>query len=270
MNGRVGALLAALLAAMLIVAIALAPAGLGETGIRADFAARNLAPQSGHLFGTDQMGRDMLARSLHGLALSLEIGLIAAGLSVAIAILMATLSGLGRGTDRIAGFVTDAMLAMPHLMLLILISFALGGGTAAVVIAVAISHWPRLARILRAELLQVAAAPYIETSRALGRSRVFIIRHHILPHLLPQALVGFLLMFPHAILHEAGLTFLGFGLEPSRPAIGVMLTEAMRHISAGRWWLALFPGAMLLALVLAFETLGSALRRLITPREAQC
>ena len=134
----------------------------------------------------------------------------------------------------------------------------------------AISHWPRLARILRAELLQVQAAPYVETSRALGRSRAFAIRHHILPHMAPQMLVGFLLMFPHAILHEAGLTFLGFGLEPSRPAIGVMLSEAMRQISAGRWWLALFPGLMLLAMVLTFEALGSSLRRLTFPREAQC
>ncbi|WP_201742218.1 ABC transporter permease [Mangrovicoccus ximenensis] len=138
------------------------------------------------------------------------------------------------------------------------------------ILAVAVSHWPRLARILRAELKQVQAAPFVETSLALGRSRLHVARHHILPHLAPQILVGGLLMFPHAILHEAGLTFLGFGLEPSRPAIGVMLSEAMRHLSAGRWWLGLFPGAMLMAMVLAFEMLGSAARRLASPREAQC
>ena len=82
-------------------------------------------------------------------------------------------------------------------------------------------------------------------------------------------LVGFLLMFPHAILHEAGLTFLGFGLEPSRPAIGIMLSEAMRHISGGRWWLAVFPGLALLIMVLCFDVLANGLRRLTSPREAQ-
>lgn len=270
MNGRTGGLILGLGTLGLILALVLAALALGDSGIRADFTARNLPPLASHPFGTDQMGRDMLARSLHGLALSLRVGLIAAALSVILAGLVAMVSGLGPWPDRLAGFVTDAMLAMPHLMLLILLSFAFGGGTGAVIFAVAISHWPRLARILRAELVQLQAAPFVEVSRALGRSRLFLVWHHILPHLLPQMLVGFLLMFPHAILHEAGLTFLGFGLEPSRPAIGVMLSDAMRHISAGRWWLAVFPGLMLLGLVLTFEGLGSSLRRLTSPREGQC
>jgi peptide/nickel transport system permease protein len=100
---------------------------MGERGIRADFTARNLAPQAGHVFGTDAMGRDMLARALHGLALSLRLGLLTAGLSVLLASLIAMLSGLGRRADALACFVTDAMLAMPHLLLLMLLSFAMGG-----------------------------------------------------------------------------------------------------------------------------------------------
>lgn len=260
---------AALLSAILIATVAVSSWGLGEAGIRADFAGRLLRPSAAHPFGTDQMGRDLLARSMHGLALSLQVGALAAGLSVVIALGVTFVSGFGGIADSLARFVTDLMLAMPHLMLLLLLSFMLGGGTAAVIFAVAVSHWPRLARVLRGELLQVQSASFIETSRALGRSRWFTIRHHILPHLLPQAMVGFLLMFPHAILHEAALTFLGFGLEPSRPAIGVMLSDAMRHIGAGRWWLAVFPGAMLLVLVLSFEVLGSSLRRLASPTEAR-
>lgn len=268
-NGRQRALLMAAAALALIATIVVAAQAAGETGIRADFGARNLPPSAMHPFGTDQMGRDMLARTLHGLTLSLRIGLTAAGMSILIALGVAMLSGLGRYADAAAGFVTDAMLAMPHLMLLVLVCFALGGGTGAVIVAVALSHWPRLARILRAELLQVRHAPYVEASRSFGRSRGFVLRHHILPHLAPQMLVGFLLMFPHAILHEAGLTFLGFGLEPTRPAIGVMLAEAMRHVTAGRWWLALYPGAALLLLVLCFDALGEGLRRLGNPREAR-
>lgn len=260
---------AGLVGAALILATLLGAWGFGEAGIAPDFTARNLPPSLAHPFGTDPMGRDMLARSLHGLTLSLRVGLIAAALSVAIALAVAMASGLGRAGDAAAGFVTDAVLAMPHLMLLMLVSFALGGGAAAVIIAVAVSHWPRLARVLRAELMQLRSAPYVEASRAFGRSRGFILRRHILPHLVPQMLVGFLLMFPHAILHEAALTFLGFGLEPSRPAIGVMLSEAMRHLGAGRWWLALFPGLALLALVLAFDAIANNLRRLADPREGQ-
>ncbi|MDH2327411.1 ABC transporter permease [Cereibacter sp. SYSU M97828] len=265
MNGRVRAALAAGVASAVIAGIA-----LGAGDVQADFAQRNLEPSARHLFGTDAMGRDMLARTLGGLARSLRVGLIAAGLSVLIAAGVALASGLGRRADAVAGLLTDAFLAMPHLVLLILISFAMGGGTGAVIVAVAVSHWPRLARLLRAEVLQVQAAPYVEASRAFGRSRAHVLRRHVLPHLVPQMLVGFLLMFPHAILHEAGLTFLGFGLEPSRPAIGVMLAEAMRHVGAGRWWLALFPGAALLSVVLCFEALGSAVRRLASPREGQC
>jgi peptide/nickel transport system permease protein len=270
MNGRIKALYRGGFALFLIFSVLIAAVLIGDAGIRADFMSRTLPPSWSHPFGTDPMGRDMLARSLHGLALSFWVGLLAAGLSVLISTLVALASAFGKQADRIATFVTDAMLSMPHLMLLILLSFALGGGTSAVIFAVAISHWPRLARILRAELREVQASAYVETSRALGKSPVFVARHHILPHLVPHVLVGALLMFPHAILHEAGLTFLGFGLEPSRPAIGVMLSEAMRHISAGRWWLALFPGLMLVMLVLAFEALGSACRRIQSHREAQC
>lgn len=270
MNGRISAMYRGGIALALIIVVLVAAGVAGDIGIRADFLNRLQSPSLGHPFGTDQMGRDLLARSLHGLTLSLWVGLFAASLSVLLSTLIALASAFGDRADRFATILTDAMLSMPHLMLLILLSFALGGGTSAVIIAVAISHWPRLARILRAELREISAATFVEASRSLGKSRLFIAWHHILPHLVPHMLVGALLMFPHAILHEAGLTFLGFGLEPSRPAIGVMLSESMRHISAGRWWLALFPGLMLVLLVLAFEALGSASRRLFTPREAQC
>lgn len=269
MTGRARAMATGVVVATLLLGLLATVVLLDGRGLEADFSQRNLPPSFVQPFGTDAMGRDMLGRVLHGLALSLRIGLLAAGISVLIAALMAGASALGRWPDRVAGFVTDVMLALPHLLLLVLLSFAFGGGTGAVIWAVALSHWPRLARILRAELLQLQTAPYVEASRAFGRSRLFILRQHILPHLGPQMLVGFLLMFPHAILHEAGLTFLGFGLEPSRPAIGVMLSEAMRHLSAGRWWLGVFPGLALLVMVLAFDALGAAAERLTDPREGR-
>ncbi|WP_182086540.1 ABC transporter permease [Aureimonas sp. ME7] len=254
-----------LLAGLPIAALAVAPLAIGTQG-GADFAARLLPPSLHHPFGTDPMGRDMAWRTLQGLALSLRIGLLAAALSAGIALVLALLASVSRVTDALVSLVTDAALALPHLVALILVAFAFGGGTGGVVAAVALTHWPRLARILRAELLGVLAMPYVEASRGYGRSRAFIARAHVLPHLLPQLGVGFVLLFPHAILHEAALTFLGFGLEPSRPAIGVLLADAMRSLSAGHWWLGVFPGLALLGLALCFEGLGSTLRRRLDPR----
>jgi peptide/nickel transport system permease protein len=138
-----------------------------------------------------------------------------------------------------------------------------------VIIAVALTHWPRLTRILRAEILQVLTSDYIAASRHFGKSWGFIAHRHLIPHVVPQLLVGFLLLFPHAILHEAGLTFLGFGLEPSKPAIGVLLSESMRYLTAGYWWLGLFPGLALVIVVLAFDGLADGVRALFTPRAAQ-
>ena len=135
----------------------------------------------------------------------------------------------------------------------------------AVVAAVALSHWPRLTRLLRLELEQLLASDFVAASRAFGRSPLHVAARNVLPHLLPQLAVGAVLMLPHAILHEAALTFLGFGLEPTRPAIGILLSEAMRTLSAGYWWLGLFPGLVLVATVLLVESIGTHLRRRLTP-----
>ncbi|MBB3950508.1 ABC transporter permease [Aureimonas jatrophae] len=261
---RPAALPAAALA--LVIGVAAASVLAAEPARLTNFGLRLLPPGAAHPFGTDALGRDLLARTLAGLGTSLRVGLVAAGLSTALAIVMALASGIGRRADAAVCFLVDAFLGLPHLVLLILVSFALGGGTSAVIVAVAVTHWPRLTRVLRAELLQIREAEFVTLSLGFGRSKGFVLLHHVLPHLVPQALVGFVLLFPHAILHEAGLTFLGFGLEPSRPAIGILLSDAMRTLAAGRWWLAVFPGLALLALVLAFDTLGNGLRRLLDPR----
>jgi len=134
---------------------------------------------------------------------------------------------------------------------------------------VALTHWPRLTRILRAEILQLREAEFVTVSRNFGKSPVYIARHHFAPHLVPQLLVGLVLMFPHAILHEAGLTFLGFGIEPTTPAVGVLLSDSLRYLTAGKWWLGLFPGLALLFAVLAFDAIGNGLRTLTDPRGSQ-
>lgn len=154
---------------------------------------------------------------------------------------------------------------MPHLVTLILIAFVLGGGAKGVVIGIALTHWPTLTRVLRAEILQIKSAEYVEISKKLGKSRMWIIRKHYLPHLLPQLFVGFILLFPHAILHESAITFLGFGLSPEQPAIGIILSESMKYLSTGIWWLAFFPGLSLIVMVAIFDAFGNNLRKLIYP-----
>src|SRR5699024_9696633 len=114
---------------------------------------------------------------------------------------------------------------------------------------VALSHWPSLARVIRGEVLQLRGAVYVRTAEKLGVSRLTIARRHLLPHLLPQFLTGLVLQFPHAILHEASVTFLGFGLSPEQPAIGVILSESMSYLTTGKWWLAVFPGLSLVLVV---------------------
>ena len=156
-------------------------------------------------------------------------------------------------------------MGIPHILLVMLISLAFGKGFVGVVAGVSLSHWPSLSRVIRGEVIQLRQAAYVRTARKLGVSRGRIIRRHLLPHLLPQFLTGLILQFPHAILHEASVTFLGFGLPPEQPAIGVILSESMQYLTTGKWWLALFPGLALVLVVLLFAALGDRLRRLLDP-----
>ena len=133
---------------------------------------------------------------------------------------------------------------------------------------VSLSPWPSLARVVRGEVLQLRQAPYLRAAEKLGVPRLRIVRRHLLPHLLPQFLTGLILQFPHAILHEASVTFLGFGLSSEQPAIGVILSESMRYLTTGRWWLALFPGLALVGVVMLFAALGEQARRLLDPASA--
>ena len=142
-------------------------------------------------------------------------------------------------------------------------------GFLGVTAAAALTHWPSLARLVRGEVLQLRQAPYIQMARRLGISRGKLLRSHLLPHLLPQVLAGMILQFPHAILHEASVTFLGFGLSPEQPSIGIILEESMRGLTTGRWWLALFPGLSLVLAVMLFHLMGERLRLLLAPASAQ-
>lgn len=235
-----------------------------------DFAQKNLAPCLAHLFGTDWMGRDMLARTVTGLSTSVWVGLAASVCSGAIALVLALVSALGgQAADAVVGWLIDLVMGVPHMVLLILVSYGLGRGFWGVTLAVVLTHWGSLARVLRAEAIQIRDQPYLRLAQAAGASRSRIAFAHVMPAVLPQLIVGLVVAFPHAILHEASITFLGFGLGADEPAIGVILSEAMQYLSMGYWWLAVLPGLALVAVVLVFDRLGSSLRDLVAPDSTQ-
>lgn len=237
-----------------------------EAAMETDFSSRNQAPSALHVFGTDWMGRDMLFRTLAGLSLSIRIGLLTAAISGAAALLIGIGAAvLGRKADASISWCIDLVMGIPHILLVMLISIACGRGFTGVVAGVALTHWPSLARVIRGEVLQLRQAPYILVAEKLGVSKMRISAVHMFPHLLPQFLTGTILLFPHAILHEASVTFLGFGLSSEQPAIGVILSESMQYLTTGKWWLALFPGLSLVLVVLLFAMLGERVRKLLDP-----
>lgn len=242
----------------------------GDAAVETDFLQKNLAPCLEHPFGTDWMGRDMLMRTLAGLSVSVLIGLLAACASALIALVLGTAAALGgKRVDAVVTWLIDLMMGLPHIVLLILISYALGKGFWGVAVGVALTHWPSLARVVRAEVLQCKESNYVAVARRLGASPLQIAWRHMVPYVLPQFIVGLILLFPHAILHEAAITFLGFGLPPEMPAVGIILSEAMSYLSAGMWWLAVLPGIALVCVVLLFDLAGSSLRRLVDPHSSQ-
>lgn len=231
-----------------------------------DYSAKFISPSLGYLFGTDFMGRDMFWRCIKGLSNSILIGIFASVVSSFIALVFGVSSAIiGGWYDRFINWCVDLCMGIPHLILLILISFMLGRGAKGVTIAVAITHWTGLTRLVRAEVLQVRSTQYVQAAYKMGKSKLQVAKSHIIPHVLPVYLIGIVLLFPHAIMHEASITFLGFGLPAEVPAIGVILSEAMKHITTGKWWLALFPGLMLLSVVLLFDVIGENLKLLVNP-----
>lgn len=265
-NQRLRTVIFLIVAVVILAAVTVAGILTEDYAVETDFSQRTLSPSLQHLFGTDWMGRDMLARTLSGLSLSIRIGILTAVVSAAVALFLGTASAvLGRKADAVVSWCIDLVMGIPHILLVMLISLACGRGFAGVVAGVSLSHWPSLARVIRGELMQLRQAPYILVAEKMGVSKLQNVKRHMLPHLLPQFLTGLILLFPHAILHESSVTFLGFGLSSEQPAIGVILSESMQYLTTGKWWLALFPGLALVLVVVLFALLGERVRRLLDP-----
>lgn len=268
-NRRTGTIITFIIIAAVLISIYLAGIFINEEMIRADFSQKGLKPSWEHPFGTDMLGRDMLLRTIKGMSTSIIVGTVASSVSAVIALFVGVAAATGSaGLDHFINWLIDLVMGIPHTVLLILIAFACGKGLKGVLIGVAVTHWTGLARLIRSEVLQIRSQQYIEVSRKLGYDSRWITLNHILPHMIPQFLIGLILMFPHAIMHESSLTFLGFGLSPEQPAVGIILSESMKYLSTGMWWLAFFPGLTLAVIVLLFDRLGENLKKLVDPYSA--
>ena len=266
-NLRTKTLVIIALSAIIIISIFIS--GYFIKDIPTSFVNANKMPSLEHLFGTDWMGRDMFQRTIAGLGLSIMVGFIASVVSTFISIVLGLFSSFNRFADETVAGIIDLFGSIPHILLIILISIMFGGGIMGVVMGVGLTHWTPLARVLRSEVKEIKTKEYIHLAENLGKSKVWIATKHIFPLIVSQIIVGVILMFPHAIMHEAAITFLGFGLPPHEPAIGVILAESMNYLSSGYWWLAFYPGMSLLIVVLLFDLIGENVEKLLNPETAQ-
>jgi peptide/nickel transport system permease protein len=227
------------------------------------------APQAAsqrHLLGTDSVGRDTLSRLIYGSRLSLTVGFLAVLLSALFGTLVGALSGyFGGWLESASGWLIDVQLSFPFLLLAIFLLGALGGGTVAVVLVLALGTWVNYARIVRAQVLSIKNQGYVEAARATGASASRILFLHVLPNTLAPICVVASFSMAQAILTEAGLSFLGVGLDPSTPSWGTMLNDGRDYLLSA-WWIATMPGIAIGITVLGVTLFGDGLRELLDPR----
>jgi peptide/nickel transport system permease protein len=227
---------------------------------------RLLAPSWDHPMGTDELGRDELARIIHGAQVSLQVGIIAVGIALVAGTLLGLSAGYYRGwIDSVLMRLVDLMFALPGLVLAIVIAGLLGPSRQNAMIAIGIVITPAFARVVRGAVLEVMGFPYIESTRALGASGRRVMTRHLLPNIVAPLTVLVTVYLGTAILAEAALSFLGLGTQPPEASWGGMLNTARSYIDAA-WWLSVFPGAAIMLVVLGFNFLGDGLRDILDPR----
>ena len=230
---------------------------------------RLLPPSAAHWFGTDDQGRDILSRLIHGSRITLVVVALVAILAAPVGLLVGTVAGYAGGwVDAVLMRITDIFLAFPRLILALAFVAALGPGIENAVIAIAITSWPPYARIARAETLTIRQADYISAVRLIGASPWRIVLRHIMPLCLSSVIVRVTLDMAGIILTAAGLGFLGLGAQPPAPEWGAMIANG-RQFVLDQWWVAAAPGAAIFAVSLAFNLLGDGLRDALDPKAAQ-
>jgi peptide/nickel transport system permease protein len=225
------------------------------------------APSALHLFGTDDVGRDILARIIFGARASLLAGVISVGIALAIGVPLGLLAGyVGGFLDAVISRITDAMLAIPFLILAIALAAFLGPSLRNAMIAIGISTTPIFVRLTRGQVMAVKVEDYVEAARAVGNPPWRIVLKHILPNILPSLMVQASLSIAAAIIAEAALSFLGLGQQPPAPSWGSMLNAAQRFL-VNAPWMAVWPGVAIFLTVVSFNLLGDGLRDALDPKE---
>jgi peptide/nickel transport system permease protein len=229
-------------------------------------ADRLLGPSRAHPFGTDDLGRDTLARVIHGAQVSLQVGLVAISIALVAGTLIGLIAGYRGGiVDLLLMRVVDIMFAFPGIVLAIVIAGLLGATRRNAMIAIGIIIVPAFARVVRAAVLEVMGFPFIESARALGGGGMRIMIRHLIPNIVAPLIVLTTVYFSTAILSEATLSFLGLGTQPPEAAWGNMLSTARSYIDQSVW-MSIFPGLAIMIVVLGFNFLGDGLRDILDPR----
>jgi peptide/nickel transport system permease protein len=232
-------------------------------------AKRLLPPGGRHLLGTDEFGRDVFSRIVHGARISLQVGIVSVGIALAFGGTLGLVAGYCLGVvDSLTGRVVDVMFAFPSVILIIAISGVLGAGLSTAMVAIGIVYSPIFARIVRAPTLAVVQQPYVEGARAIGAGLGRVVGRHVLPNIAAPVIVQTTLSFSTAILSEATLSFLGLGTQPPHPSWGTMLSGGRRFMELAPW-VTVYPGLAIALTVLGLNLLGDALRDALDPRLGQ-
>lgn len=259
----VSALVLVIVAVVAVTANWIAPHGVNDIDV-----PNALQPPSGsHWFGTDELGRDVLSRVLVAIQASMRIAVISVALAVIVGVTVGIVAGYRGGwLDTVLMRVVDVMFAFPVLLLALAVVAILGPGVTTTILAIGIVYTPIFARVSRASALGVRTEPFVQVSRAMGAGDLYILRRHILPNVAGPLIVQASLSLAFAILSEAALSFLGLGIQPPQPSLGRMIFDSQGFVTMA-WWMAVFPGAAIFVIVLAFNLFGDGLRDVLDPKQ---
>lgn len=254
------------LVALLYVVALLAPLIAPYDPIAQNILESYQPPSAQHWFGTDRFGRDVLSRILYGARLSLSIGFVATAISITVGTLLGAVAGYfgGRVDSALMRF-TDMVLSFPRLILLLLVVALFSPSIPVIILVLGLTQWPSTTRIVRGDVLSLREREFIQAARALGLSRTRIILRHLIPNVLAPVIVSATLGIGNTIVFEAGLSFLGLGVQPPTPSWGNMVADGRDNL-IGAWWVATFPGLAIVLTVLAFNLVGDGLRDALDPR----
>jgi peptide/nickel transport system permease protein len=263
---RRGAMLGLGVVVFFVVMAILAPTIAPHDPLQTSWSDVRKPPTAAHLFGTDEIGRDVASRVIWGARASLLAGLVSVCISLSLGVPIGLLAGyVGGWVDALISRITDAMLACPFLILAIALAAFLGPSLTNAMIAIGISATPVFIRLTRAQVLSVKVEDYVEAARAVGNSHLRIALRHILPNVVAPLIVQATLAIAAAVIAEASLSFLGLGQQPPAPSWGSMLNTAKNYIDNAPW-MAIWPGLSIFLLVLSFNLVGDGLRDALDPR----